>query len=360
MRISWAGFLVACALVKGAEEQCSCGAMTREQGGVEAEGANACTDGTSNGNQSQEKVEPLMVEEIIVKGGTFTMGLASSGIPGDGESPPCKARLNDFYLDKFPATAEQFAAFTKATGYTTESEQFGWSFVFHSALTEEQTEEVEQVVQETPWWLVVPGSYWRFPEGPSGSDVLEDGRSNHPATHISWNDAAAYCRWRGGRLPTEAEWEYAASTGVANRKFPWGKELLPDGVHRANLWQGGFPGANTMEDGWELTSPVDAFLPQNSLGFHDLSGNVWEWTADWWTDNRSGYPLDNPTGPANGSEKTRKGGSFLCHSSYCYRYRVSSRTKTTPDSASSNQGVRCCRDATADGSFNRESEKKLN
>lgn len=182
---------------------------------------------------------------------------------------------------------------------------------------------ISQAVAGAEWWLPVEGATWREPEGP-GTDVFRTGRADHPVVQVSWADAAAYCRWRGGRLPTEAEWEHACAAqeapGGPQPLFPWGDELTPAGEHRANIWQGVFPHQNTAEDGWRFTAPVDAFAPQNRFGLKNMIGNVWEWVADWWDDQPpSPEPVVDPKGPSSGSEKLKKGGSFLCHKSFCYR-----------------------------------------
>jgi sulfatase modifying factor 1 len=179
---------------------------------------------------------------------------------------------------------------------------------------------------QTPWWCGVRGAYWRAPEGPA-SDL--DGRWDHPVVHVSWDDALAYCRWAGRRLPTEAEWEYAARGGLDQARFPWGDELTPGCEHRCNIWQGRFPVRDTAEDGYSGTAPVDAYRP-NGYGLFNVSGNVWEWCADWFDGSRS--------------QRAMRGGSYLCHESYCNRYRVAARTANTPDSATGNLGFRCAAD----------------
>ena len=189
-----------------------------------------------------------------------------------------------------------------------------------------------------PWWRQVEGASWRHPEGPQSE--LGD-RDSHPVVHVSWNDAIAYCGWASLRLPSEAEWEYAARGGLEQRLFPWGDELEPDGSHRMNVWQGEFPARNTCADGFYGTCPVDAFAP-NAFGLYNTTGNVWEWCADWFSrDFHTRDKRTNPRGPRRGTHRTARGGSYLCHASYCRRYRVAGRNALTPDSSSGNVGFRC-------------------
>jgi formylglycine-generating enzyme required for sulfatase activity len=161
--------------------------------------------------------------------------------------------------------------------------------------------------------------------------------------HVSWRDAVAFCDWAGLRLPTEAEWEYAARGGLEQKRFPWGDEREPDGEHRMNVWQGTFPSENTLDDGFFGTAPADSFVA-NGFGLHNTSGNVWEWCADWFDSGYPGVsPSSNPSGPEVGEAKVIRGGSYLCHDSYCNRYRVAARTSNTPDSTTGNMGFRCAR-----------------
>jgi formylglycine-generating enzyme required for sulfatase activity len=276
---------------------------------------------------------------VALPGGAFLMGTDDAeGFPADGEGPVRRVQVPPFWIDRTAVTNAQFAAFVQATGYRTEAERLGWSFVFHLFLTPRARMRVLGSVAQASWWLGVKGATWAKPEGPDSS---LRGRRDHPVVHVSWNDATAYCAWAGKRLPTEAEWEYAARGGLEQRRFPWGDELTPDGEHRCNVWQGRFPHVNTAEDGYPGTCPADAF-PPNGFGLHNVSGNVWEWCADRW----SATPhLSPPGGPPAGEERVIRGGSYLCHHSYCNRYRVAARSKNTPDSSTGNTGFRCVADA---------------
>ncbi|HEY4051749.1 MAG TPA: formylglycine-generating enzyme family protein [Acidobacteriaceae bacterium] len=277
---------------------------------------------------------------IALGGGEFLMGTAyEAGFPADGEGPVRPISLSPFEIETFPVTNKNFRAFVEATGYRTEAERFGWSFVFWSHIREDRFEElVEDTVASAPWWCKVPGSFWENPEGP-GSHVRD--RLDHPVVHVSWNDAAAYAAWASKTLPTEAQWEYAARGGLEQKLYPWGDELTPEGKHRCNIWQGQFPAHDTAEDGYAGTCPVDAF-PPNGYGLYSVTGNIWEWCADWFhADFSARSAAHDPPGPITGHAKVMKGGSFLCHASYCNRYRVAARTSNTPDSSASNIGFRC-------------------
>jgi sulfatase modifying factor 1 len=276
---------------------------------------------------------------VALPGGSFRMGTDyAHAFPADGEGPVRPVTLSPFRMDTFPVTNKDFAEFVAATGYRTESELFAWSFVFWMHLPPDRLDElVEDTVAAAPWWCKVPAADWRHPEGP-GSSV--DARPDHPVVHVSWNDAAAYAAWACKSLPTEAQWEYAARGGLDQRLYPWGNDLTPGGRHLSNIWQGEFPRVDTAEDGFAGACPVDSF-PPNGYGLYSMTGNVWEWCADWFHTAFTALPSADPRGPAHGETKVMKGGSFLCHASYCNRYRVAARTSNTPDSAASNIGFRC-------------------
>jgi formylglycine-generating enzyme required for sulfatase activity len=278
---------------------------------------------------------------VRLDGGPFLMGTDDpDGYPADGEGPVHEVTLRPYRVDVHAVTNDDFAVFVDATGHVTAAETFGWSFVFGGLLPDDFPD--TRGVQAAPWWRQVFGADWRHPDGPQ-SDL--DGRGRHPVVQVSWDDAQAYCGWAGVRLPTEAEWEHAARGGLVQQRFPWGDELEPGGEHRMNVWQGEFPAENTRADGWYGTAPVDTFSP-NGFGLHNPTGNVWEWCADWFS---PGYyassPATDPRGPDAGTHRVMRGGSYLCHDSYCTRYRVGARSANTPDSSTGNLGFRCASDA---------------
>ncbi len=280
--------------------------------------------------------------QVRLSGGTFAMGDAfDEGYRADGELPVHQVSLRPFHMDATAVTNVAFSTFVKATGHVTEAEELGVSAVFHLAVRAPDSDVLGTASGES-WWRSVRGAHWRRPEG--GDSGVAD-RANHPVVHMSWNDAAAYATWAGKRLPTEAEWEYAARGGPAGARYVWGDELTPSGRWPCNIWQGAFPGHNTGEDGHLTTAPVKAYRP-NGFGLWNCGGNVWEWCSDWfsptWYDRS---PACDPTGPDSGSARVMRGGSYLCHESYCHRYRVAARSSSTPDSFSGNLGFRCANDA---------------
>lgn len=272
---------------------------------------------------------------VRLEGGSFLMGSEDGTFPNDGESPIREVTLDPFWMDRYAVTNAAFADFVGAIGYQTEAERFGWSFVFYGFLPEDFPP--TKAVAAAPWWRQVHGATWAHPEGPHSRI---DERMNHPVVHISWNDAVAYARWTGKRLPSEAEWEYAARGGLGGKTYPWGDRLTPDKKHRCNIWHGTFPTHNTAKDGFLGTAPVDTFEP-NGYGLFNRVGNTWEWCSDWWS---SDYHVEgtrlNPLGPPQGQAKVMKGGSYLCYASYCNRYRVAARSSSTPDSTMGHTGFR--------------------
>ena len=262
-----------------------------------------------------------------VPAGTFLMGSEDPDVnPFDAEGPVRPVAVEAFRVGATTVTTAEFAEFADATGHRSTAEEFGWSFVLASAVPEPLRSRCPRA-PGAPWWAAVPGATWRTPEGP-GSGLT--GREDHPVVHVSALDAEAYCAWAGARLPTEAEWERAARGGLEQERFPWGDELTPGGEHRCNTWQGSFPEHDTGEDGFAGTAPARWYEP-NGYGLHQAVGNVWEWCADtWWTPRQR-----------RSRNRAMRGGSFLCHDSYCNRYRVSARTSNEPGATLANLGFRC-------------------
>jgi formylglycine-generating enzyme required for sulfatase activity len=291
---------------------------------------------------------------VWVPGGEFWMGGDHSADPKTfDEWPRHKVYVDGFWMDRSEVTNARFAKFVEATGYKTLAERppdpnkfpdlapelnVPASFVFTPPAGPVPT--LESGSNHMQWWKYVPGAFWKHPQGPNSTIT---GKENHPVGHISWEDAAAYAKWAGKRLPTEAEWEFAARGGLDRKLFPWGDELTPGGRWVCNIWQGHFPDVSTREDGYDRTAPAGTY-PANGYGLVDVAGNVWEWCADWYDPTyyrRS--PDRNPPGPAEGRERVMRGGSFLCSDSYCDRYRVSARNKSLPDDGSEHMGFRCAR-----------------
>lgn len=297
--------------------------------------------------------EPEMVD---IPGGTFTMG-SNNGYPD--ESPPHTVTVKPFKMDVTEVTNAQFARFVKATGYRTIAERTPTREQFPDAPEERlragsatfvpvkaSLDERSWNTPYPPWWRYTFGASWKHPSGP-GSNLK--GKMNYPVAHIAWVDAAAYAMWAGKRLPTEAEWEFAARGGLDHQEFCWGNAKQGDGgVYRANTFQGEFPQTDTGADGFAGIAPVKQY-PPNGYGLYDMSGNMWEWCQDWYrADYYHSSPRDNPTGPDTGEgpqpERVRRGGSFLCADGYCRRYLPAARDKNPDDSGASHTGFRCVKD----------------
>ena len=273
---------------------------------------------------------------VRLPAGRFRIGTDDSPLPHDGEGPSRRVTLKAFAIDPCAVTNAWFAEFVAATNYRTEAERFGWSLVFHSFVEPAATGRVPD--GPGSWWRRIEGASWKNPEGP-GSDIAARGK--HPVVHVSWNDATIFAAWAGGRLPTEAEWERAAQGGQGAVRFPWGNTEPDDsGVLPCNIWQGQFPVLNTCADGYAGTAPADAFAP-NGVGLFNMVGNTWEWCADSFRIGSLARDAQHRNNAARAAgERVLKGGSYLCHRSYCYRYRIAARTGVSADSSTGHVGFR--------------------
>lgn len=300
-----------------------------------------------------------------IPGGSFSMG-ASDKNGRDDEYPAHQIKLSGYWMDETEVTNKQFSEFVKATGYKTVAERKpDWEEIkkqlppgtpkppedalVPAALTFKAPNHQVDINNPGEWWHWTPGADWKHPQGPGSSIV---GKDNYPVSQVCWDDAQAYSRWANKRLPTEAEWEYAAKGGLKNAVYPWGNEEIEFGKPKANTWQGNFPLKNTAWDKFELLAPAKSFKP-NGYGLFDMAGNVWEWVADWYDADYYKTLIHktttNPLGSANSNDpmepgipkKVTKGGSFMCNVSYCSGYRVSGRMKSSMDTALENTGFRC-------------------
>ena len=322
-----------------------------------------CSESRENSAESEVLTSENYIDELDLDGvertdqmafierGIYVMGSDLPVIVADGEAPARRVQITEFYMDVHEVSNAEFARFVKDTNYKTEAEKFGDSFVMDYFLSNQTLSTVSQAVKDAPWWVPVKGATWLHPEGPD-SDIRQ--RLDHPVLHVSWNDAQAFCRWAGKRLPTEAEWEYACRAGREDRHFPWGNKWMPNDQYYGNVWTGEFPTVNDAQDGFDKTAPVTAF-PNSKFGLKNMVGNVWEWTSDYWTIRHNALILHkDPTGPESGKDKVKKGGSFMCNKSYCYRYRCAARSQNTPDSSAHNLGFRCA--ARTDPSHKKKSQ----
>jgi formylglycine-generating enzyme required for sulfatase activity len=301
---------------------------------------------------------------IWIPGGEFTMG-SDAADASRAEHPAHRARVDGFWMDETDVTNAQFREFVEATDYVTTAEKVPTEedikrfampgakvpkeLLFAGSVVFTPPDKPVDLKDATRWWKWTPGADWRHPEGP---DSNIDGKDDHPVVHVSWFDAEAYAKWAGKRLPTEAEWEFAARGGLDGKKYVWGDEPFSDEHPQCNNFQGHFPDKNTALDGYTRTSPVKAF-PPNGYGLYDMAGNVWQWCADWYLPEAYALTADkkmltNPQGPEHSfdpkmrpPERVHRGGSFLCCVGYCFNYRPSARMGCTPDSGMSHIGFRC-------------------
>jgi len=269
-----------------------------------------------------------------IPGGTALIGTHRPYIPLDEENPCREKPIQPFRIMRTTVTNAMFASFIKDTEYKTEAERIGWSFVFHKQLPDDF--EATQAPVQAQWWRKVNGACWNRIAGPTTDYQLQD---DHPVVHVSWNDAQAFAQWAGGRLPTEVEWEHAARGGLGDVPFPWGEQEPNDSDYQpCNIWQGSFPSDNTCADGHAATAPAESFEP-NGYGLYNMCGNVWEWTSGRLKIVGRSQESKQHAKYYKGS-KLLKGGSYLCHTSYCFRYRIAARTGNTPDSTTTHQGFR--------------------
>lgn len=282
--------------------------------------------------------DPLPDRLVRVQGGSAFVGTNVPVITVDGEGPQRRVGIKPFMMDPHAVTNKWFEQFITATGYKTDAEAYGWSLVFQAFAPEEPN---LQYVAQTPWWRKIEGADWAHPSGPQST--ITD-LADRPVTHISWNDAAAFAEWAGGRLPTEAEWEHAAQGGDRTARYPWGHKE-PDNTNiRCNIWQGEFPHTSTKPTNEIGTCPVDHFSP-NPLGLYNMVGNVWEWCADTFRiRSMSSYARAINSAAKKENDRLLKGGSYLCHKSYCYRYRIAARTGVRADSSTGHMGFRVVAD----------------
>ncbi|MBK0382532.1 formylglycine-generating enzyme family protein [Pedobacter sp. SD-b] len=343
-------------------------------------GLSACNQGKSKSSEQTDSTTTPIKNAIEIKfsgdtsttgmvkipGGTFMMGGDNNQADKD-EYPKHKVMVDGFYMDSHEVTNAQFKAFVDATGYITTAEKKpDWEELKKQLPPGTAKPDDSQLVAAslvfTPpnhpvdlndysqWWSWVPGANWKHPDGPN-SDIK--GKDNYPVTQVSWDDATAYCKWAGKRLPTEAEWEYAARGGKVDKIYPWGDEGISVGKPKANSWDGAFPNANSGRDGFKGLAPVKSFAP-NGYGLYDMAGNVWEWCNDWYRNDyyqtvNKPEGVKNPQGPADSYDpdepytpkKVARGGSYMCNDSYCSGYRVARRMKSSYDSGLSNLGFRC-------------------
>ena len=312
--------------------------MTANDSGCCLPPADASGDGGVRGGVSGDvpagAARRVAAHAAAIPGGRAYVGTGRAELADDGEGPVRRVTVNPFLLGATTVTNAEFADFVAATSYVTEAESWGWSFVFWSDVPK-AVGPTEGVIG-SEWWRRVDGASWRAIHGPGSEAACHP---DHPVVHMSWNDAAAYAAWVGGRLPSEAEWEHAARGGLGDVRFPWGDEEPDDkSFFPCNIWQGRFPQANSVADGHAATAPAASFAP-NGYGLYNMVGNVWEWSADEFRIRSLKKRVRERLKTMQGY-RLSKGGSFLCHRSYCFRYRIAARSGISPDSSAAHQGFR--------------------
>lgn len=365
------GLPLVCFLVSGCAERgeaisSSDTSSNSESGGIQPTGKVEVVKSSKDTSSSKEPPYPVPEGMVWIPGGVFEMGCSvkDGGMPDEG--PVHVVELDGFYMDKTEVTNAQFLKFVEATGYVTLPEgkpelrsikpgfevpkipQDGKMNLPGSVCLNPKLDKANFDPKKGAynWWDYLPGADWRHPEGPESS--IKD-RMDHPVVHISWLDVQEYCKWAGKKLPTEAQWEFAARGGLDSQTYPWGSTRNPDGKWLHNIWQGEFPVENTEEDGFRTTAPVGNF-PANNYGLHDMSGNVWEFVQDYYQpDYYFHSPRKNPPGPDSSFDpqephiikRVQRGGSFMCSDSYCIAYRCSARMKAEQDTGAFHTGFRC-------------------
>lgn len=335
--LSWILIIIACLVLVPVSPDCGCNKLKRSLQDTEPPKEQIIFPGQKRDKHAEGLLDLVehsrkFEDMTLIPGGKYLVGTNDPFFTGDREGPEREVAISDFYLDRYEVSNRNFREFVEQTAFQTEAERFGDSFVFQGFLSEESRKKYHDFrVAAAPWWYKVEGANWLYPEGDVTKGI--DDRLDHPAVHVSWNDAVAYCKWLDKRLPTEVEWEIACRGGRKQKLFPWGNKLMPKNEHYMNIWQGQFPDSNTAEDGCESTCPVGRFR-QNNFDLYNIVGNVWEWTADRWDEREDVKPPN----------RVKKGGSYLCHESYCYRYRCAARSQNTEDSSAGNLGFRCAAD----------------